>query len=369
MGRRVADEMTTFFNSVSDLAGNPSDFTNRTNVIENAKNLTQSFRTVDTELTRQKADFEGNIGQKVLQVNDLTKEIAELNVRIRTMETGIGQQSNDLRDNRDMLVQDLSKIVDIHYYEDKDGMMMIRGPRETTMVDRGHAAKMSLMASAEDPSVSNIMISDQNDGNIKNITNDIRGGEMAGLVELRDKVVPDLLDKNNEMAYTFSTRFNQIHKEGYGVGKYASSTGRNFFEAPADMYSAARNLRIDDSVTQSQDAISVASTALAPADNVVANKLLNIKDEALLGEGNISLNEYYANFMGVLGLEVVRADHLHEANKILLADLEVRREAISGVSLDEEATNLLKWQSNFTASSKVITTVDEMLETVLSLKR
>jgi flagellar hook-associated protein 1 FlgK len=65
----------------------------------------------------------------------------------------------------------------------------------------------------------------------------------------------------------------------------------------------------------------------------------------------------------------VRAKHLSEADHSVLADLSTRREAISGVSLDEEATNLLKWQACFSASSKVITTVDEMLDTVLSLKR
>ncbi len=365
----VADEMTTFFNSISDLAGNPADFTNRTNVVENAKNLTQAFRTIDTELVRKKADFDGNIGQKVLQINDLSKEIADLNIRIRTMETGVGQEANDLRDNRDGLVQDLAQLIDIHYYEDKDGMMMLRGPRETTLVDRGSSAKLSLMANVDDPSINNIMISDQNDGNLKNVTHDIVGGELAGLIELRDEVLPDLVDKNNEMAYTFATRFNQIHKQGFGVGKYNNTTGRNFFESPSDMASAAQNLRLDDAITQSQDAIAAASTALAPADNVIMNQLLSVQDEKLMGEGNISLTEYYSNYIGVLGLEVVRSDHINEANKLLLADIENRKESISGVSLDEEATNLLKWQSNFTASSKVITTIDEMLETVLSLKR
>jgi flagellar hook-associated protein 1 FlgK len=73
--------------------------------------------------------------------------------------------------------------------------------------------------------------------------------------------------------------------------------------------------------------------------------------------------------VGNLGIEINRSTHLKEANDLVVNDLQTQREAVSGVSLDEEAVSLMKWQSNFTASSKVITTVDEMLDTVLSLKR
>ena len=85
--------------------------------------------------------------------------------------------------------------------------------------------------------------------------------------------------------------------------------------------------------------------------------------------GNANFEDYYANYVGQYGLEVVRAKHIKEADEVVLDDVKSKRESVSGVSMDEEAANLLKWQANFTASSRVITTVDEMLETVLSLKR
>lgn len=81
------------------------------------------------------------------------------------------------------------------------------------------------------------------------------------------------------------------------------------------------------------------------------------------------MNEYYAEYVGSLGLEISQAASLKDADKVLVDGLNARREAVSGVSMDEEATNLLKWQAAFTASSKLITTVDEMMETVLGLKR
>ena len=88
-----------------------------------------------------------------------------------------------------------------------------------------------------------------------------------------------------------------------------------------------------------------------------------------MDHGRSDLVEYYANYVGNLGAEINRAEHLKEANNLVVSDLQNQRESISGVSLDEEAVSLMKWQSNFAASSKVITTVDEMLDTVLNLKR
>ncbi|NBQ54200.1 MAG: flagellar hook-associated protein FlgK, partial [Proteobacteria bacterium] len=86
-------------------------------------------------------------------------------------------------------------------------------------------------------------------------------------------------------------------------------------------------------------------------------------------DGRASFTQFYSDMVGGFGSQVVRAEHVNEAEEILVKDLQDRREAVSGVSLDEEATNLMRWQANFAASSKLITTVDEMLDTVLSMKR
>ena len=113
----------------------------------------------------------------------------------------------------------------------------------------------------------------------------------------------------------------------------------------------------------------MASSPNARGDNVIANELLGLKSKKLMENGNASFNDYYANFVGVLGTEVVRSSHARDTDKIMLAELKGRKEMISGVSLDEEAANMIKWQTAFTASSKVITTVDEMFDTILNMKR
>lgn len=135
------------------------------------------------------------------------------------------------------------------------------------------------------------------------------------------------------------------------------------------MDNAALNIEVSDLIVDSPDAISLSSTPNSVGDNVVANELLRLRDRRLFDNNNASFVDFYANYVGVLGTEAVRAKHQAETDGIILADIQARKESISGVSLDEEAAQMIKWQTSFTASSKVITTVDEMIETVLGMKR
>ena len=129
------------------------------------------------------------------------------------------------------------------------------------------------------------------------------------------------------------------------------------------------DIEISELIANSTDAMSFGSAPNSVGDNINANKMLRLRDKRVLDGGNASFVDYYANYVGVLGTEAVRAKHQSETDNVIHGDILARKEAVSGVSLDEEAAQMIKWQTAFTASSKVITTVDEMLETVLGLKR
>jgi flagellar hook-associated protein 1 FlgK len=365
----VSDELTNFFNALQELSNNPEDLTVRTNVREAAKNLTQAFRRVDSDLERHRLDLNEKINQEANLVTDRLGAISRLNVRIRELEAMPGASANDLRDQRDSLLRELTTKLDVHYYEDQHGMVFIRGPRNATLVDGGNAVKVHTNPNGKNGGMHDILITDWEGSMTRNVTDALGAGEMAGLMEVRDRVIPGLMSKNHEMAATLADNFNATHRNGFGLKNFSETSGRNFFGGISDVGKAASQISLDSAIAETTDAISAASSPLAPGDNVVINDLLRLKDARLLGDGDATLHDFYANYIGNLGTEVVRARHIHEANDIVVADLKSKREAVSGVSLDEEAMNLMKWQANFTASSKVITTVDEMLDTVLSLKR
>src|SRR5690606_10067710 len=113
-----------------------------------------------------------------------------------------------------------------------------------------------------------VVITDWNGNMTRDVTQKISGGTLAAYVELRDKDLPSLIAKNNEMAFGFANAFNEVHRQGFGLKDYAEVQGRNFFRVPADVANAAQDLDLDDAITTSNDAIAAASSPMAPGDNV-----------------------------------------------------------------------------------------------------
>ena len=366
----VSDELSEFFNALQNLSTYPEEMPTRTNLREAASNMVSAFKRVDFSLTQHRADLDDKINGVTIQAADAVKQIASLNVAIQTLESGggSGDQANDLRDQQDQLVRKLSEKMNISYYNNEHGSMVVRGPSQTLLVDGKHAANIVTRISPE-TGVRDITVFDSENGNPKNITEFIEKGEMRSLIDVRDKVIDKLLNGNNQLAANVVYHVNAAHRQGYGLGEFSEATGRNFFETSESVDGAALNLRLSDAIQNDVNAISVAATPNAPGDNIVVNEILRLKDQRIMDGGTMTFNEYYSNYVGKLGLDIERSIHEKEADTIILGDLEKRRESVSGVSLDEEAVNLLRWQTAFAASSKVITTVDEMLETVLSLKR
>jgi len=365
----ISDEATKFFNSLQNLSNFPADATVRTALVEAGHDVAAAFRRVDTSLNANRQGINQKIYDIAHQVTDSARDIANLNVKIQISEGGIGEVANDLRDQRDKLVRELSQQIEIKYYEDEHGMLSIRGPNQVTLVDGGHSSSVNLERNSQNGGFYDVNIVDWEGHSNRNVTHKMDGGAMEALLQVRDVDAVKLIEKNNTMATTLISEVNDVHQQGFGLGNFAEHQGRDFFEPIADFDSAAANFAVADVIVESSDAISAASTANAPGDNVNLNMLIRLKDKRMFSDENVTFNGYYSNLTGALGLDVVRAEHVKSANDLLVANINQKRESISGVSLDEEAANMMKWQANFTASSKVITTIDEMLDTVLQLKR
>ncbi|MBP9706042.1 MAG: flagellar hook-associated protein FlgK [Oligoflexales bacterium] len=364
----LSDEMTKFFNSLQDLSSFPDDVTARTSVRENAIDLINGFRKIDADLDSNQMQLNQSVNHLATEASDLVKDIAGLNVKIQVAEAGRKSEANDLRDQRDTIVNKLANIMDVNYYEDERGMMTVRGVGDMLFVEGAHHVELTTESKAENQALVDLVVVDQN-GYKRAITDKVGSGQLRGLLDLRDQFIPQLRVKNDEMVTTFVGEFNKIHREGFGLNDFKEINGVNFFNEVGSEPGAAKRLSLSDEISMSTDAIAAAVSVNAPGDNVNLNELVGLKDRKILSGGNANLTEYYAGIVGEVGLEVVRTSNLKDANDIMLSDIKSRKDAVSGVSLDEEAMDLMKWQSSFAASSKLITTVDEMLETVLSLKR
>ncbi len=368
MQASVSDKMTNFFNSLQELSSQPDQTPVRANVKEAARDLTMAFHRVDEVLERHRKDIDLKIEGEAQEINSLLDRISKLNVAIGGMEAGSPSQASDLRDQQDLLMRKLSEKIDISYYVNKHGMLAVRGPQQTLLVDGKFTSKVFAVRNGNTGN-NDIIAYDSEGGHPRNITSSVENGGVKALIDVRDNVIGGLIKHNNEMAHTIAGAFNEIHREGFGLSDYKEMNGRDFFEISADINQAAKSLKITDLINEDSNAISAAATPHAPGDNIIINRLVGLRNERIMENGRATLQENYSNYVGVLGIEIERAGNKLAADDVIFGDWTSKREAISGVSLDEEAVNLLRWQTAFAASSKVITTVDEMLETVLSLKR
>lgn len=369
LNNTLSNELDHFFSSLHDLSNFPDELTVRAAVRENAQNVVASFKHIDGSLKTARTELNDRIAGEVSEASGLLDQIARLNVAIKAAQTTDNKDVNDLMDQQDKMLRELTQKLDINYYRGDQGLVVVRGPRETILVERGTAARLDVRKIPDDGNMYDLVVEGGASTEPVIVTKANKSGRIAGMMEVRDKVIPGLLSRNDEMAYSLASSINDAHREGFGLKSYKDTTGRDFFSIGGEAAGSAMNISIDDRIIESTDAISAAVSPNAPGDNVIVNNMLRVQERKTMDDGRATLQDYYANYVGVFGLDLVRTEQVKDADDTLVKNLHARRDSVSGVSMDEEATNLLKWQANFTASSKVITTIDEMIETVLSMKR
>jgi flagellar hook-associated protein 1 FlgK len=358
-----------FFNSFRELSNNPESLATRTAVKESAEFLTKDFNRVHTQLTEIQNDADFRISLKVEEINQTTREIAQLNAKVQTVELN-GTPANDERDRRELLVKKLGEKVSIKSAEGKDGMLTISVAGTGVLVS-GHSQRD--LSTAATPGRNG-----KREGNIDvfykstdhstpvNITKQIKGGELGGLLEVRDAVVNEFIGGMDTLAYKIAEEVNMAHVQGYDR---AGRTGNAFFETSYGVDGAAENLKVSELVSNDVGSIAAGAQPDAPGDNRMANVLSGLQFKGVFNDGKTTLDDHYNSMVGKIGIEAQRANSAQESQADILGQLKNLRESISGVSIDEEMTKMIEFQKSFDASARLVRTADEMMDTVLSLKR
>ncbi len=208
----------------------------------------------------------------------------------------------------------------------------------------------------------------------------VTSGTLKGLLEVRDGVIDATLADLNKLAYTLATETNQIHRTGYGLD---GETGRNYFAAftsvdvnnPYKDY--IQSMSLSDSVANNIEKIAAAGGTIehptdrlrtynGDGDGSNAIKIAQLKFESFFNEGKSNFNDYYNEMITEVATISERYEHEAEYSNSLMTQLDAKRAELSGVSLDEELANLIKFQHAYNAAAKVITTVDEMLDKIIN---
>lgn len=350
----LSDEIDQFFDSWRQLTTNPGGEVERQQVLQRGQLLADKFHNIDTGLKQVTNNINTDLTGKIDGINQRLNEIANLNNRISAIEMS-GQDANSDRDRRDLLLKELSEEIGVTGFETSTGTLSVQLPNGMPMVEGDIVTPLEGYISGSDLQLRLKF----GNTNIDLARKDL-GGEIGGLYQVRDIVIPDVRNRLDTLAFEVSGRINTQHQLGSGLD---GVSGRDFFVPLAGVAGAASSIDMNLTLTQQI----AAGTSSAPGDNTNALAILAVETAQTLG--NDTFVSYYGKIAASIGVETARNRQAKDGLRDSLDSLNNLRDSVDGVSLEEEMINLLQYQKGYEASAKFLSTVDEMMDTLLTLKR
>ncbi len=219
--------LNEFFNSLQDLSLSADGTAERQGVLGKANILVNELNRTAQAIKDIQYSSNNKIKEMVTEVNSIAQEIARLNVEAAAANAMNPGGGNTLLDQRDELVRQLSELMDVKVMYDSQGNVSIMTQRSGyTLVSNDTASELTLQTNGNNHNYYDVCI-DMGNGAVYNIMNDINGGELGGLIAVRDVSSENVLDNLDRMTATLINEFNKIHRRGYGLD---GSTDLNFFE-------------------------------------------------------------------------------------------------------------------------------------------
>ena len=327
--------LNRYWSSWQDVASAPENAATRQALIQNASSLASGFSSVASQIGVVSGQTALAVTDTLTQVNSLGTKIAQLNATIASQKA-LGNTSNDLLDQRDVLIDQLSKLGNISWTDQPSGAVdvtvgggaLVTGVTATTLVE----ADLTSLTS----------------------------GKLAALVELRDTTLPGYLTSLNAVAKQLADKVNAQHALGYDIATGAA--GAAFFTYTGG--SEAATLAVSGAIAANPLLIATSDTLPGSATGRAGNSGNAIAIAGLRGDAAIDVA--YVRLVNKIGADSQESTRELDNASTLTSALENRRQSVSGVSLDEEMTNLIKFQRGFQASSRALNVMDDMLELLIT---
>ncbi len=368
--------INTFYNSFRELANQAENETIRSVVRDKANLVVRDFRRIAETLEDVSRTIDKKIETEVSEINSLLSQVANLNRKIRSLEAS-GDETGDLRDQRDKAVLELSKTFKLHTYEDNKGRYMLEVDGLGTLVSAAEIQALKVGTVSKEESANNLASSVEiyfASRPTSSISSRFKGGRMHSLLAIRNVDLKEMREKIDSVAFEFANTVNAIHRRGV-VGRKIDpnspekTSGIDFFAKPKALDGAARELDLSQDIKNDLRNISTALTPNSPGDNRVAVAISKLQHEKFMANGTATIEEEYLKIIGNIGIQAAKANLDSEQSEGLLAQTRNIKERISGVSIDEETANMIRYQQAFEASARVMSTADEMFQTVLGIKK
>lgn len=352
----LQNALSSFFGSFRDLDASPNSVSLRAVVVQRASNLASSFQSTRAKLDDIRSDTDQQIRTTVDTVNSLAGHIAELNGQISGADAA-GTDSSALKDQRDQLITQFSELTGARQTTNGDGTVNLTIGEGRAIVSGIHA--FNLQTGNTPPlGLATITLDGQpalfDEGKIR--------GYQEAITETSAQI-----NNLDGLAASLVQRVNTLHTSGTDLN---GAAGGNFFTAgtPATPVTAA-NISIDPAVLADPKTV-VASPRTQPGQNgTVAGEIANLLNDpnTTVGSSTGSFSSIYGSMLSDAGSKLNSAETNLQTQAAIIEQATMQRDAISGVSLDEEAINLMQYQKAFEAAARFMKVADEMTQTILSL--
>ncbi len=350
----IGTQISNFFSSLNQLSSDPTSLPVRQGVLTAAGNLANAFHNAATNLVQQRSNLNLTVSQDVQQVNSLTSQIAKLDTQISEMQ-GVNQDASALVDQRDVLIGQLSSLLDVSEITSDSGITLTTSTG-TALVAGGQSFALSTQTNAS----GQLDVYSQS----SDITQTLTSGDLAGVIQSRDQMIPGLLGSLDTLAYSLATSLNAANARGYDLNGQmggVANGGQDLFAAPQSQTGAALNLTVG---MTDASRLAVSSDG-SPGSNGNLVNFTDIQNQPVIG--GQTPTDYYSNIVSSIGNDVSNSSAELTSSQAILTQLQDQRNSISGVSLNEEATYMMQYQNAYDAAAQVVTAINNMLYTVINM--
>jgi len=395
----LAKTLDRFWQSLQDLAVNPSNSGARSVVRQRGIAVAETFHYLSSSLKSIQNDLKNEMDVTIQAVNSLAEQLNSLNKQIGETEVH-GYLPNDLYDERNRLLDELSQYVNIRVTTVPSGgsaLKIAEGRFTVEIVDKTSGATIGTLVDGRNGTVQKFDV--QYKDNVKKegpvvsfslgtqtfptFMNLKENGKLGALLysygysedggTTVNGLYPEMLNNLNAMAKAFADEFNKIHASGWSVyeinnGKIDPNgpTPNRFFVYGTDPNKIAGTLDISDNIKNSLDYIAASQTGqLGDGSNATALAEVKIKPMSIAGS-TTTIQNFYESVIGQMAVNAQEAKRLADNSDTLRQSVDERRMSVSSVSLDEEMTNMIKFQHAYNASARMITMIDQMLDKIIN---
>ncbi len=348
-GGDIASALSAFSSSLSRLSANPSNTSAQQGVLSSGQNLASAFNTTAAALRNAQSYADGQVTGVVAQINTLTSQIAQLNGQLSPLPSA-SLGGGTVEDQRDELVQQLSALTGISVSRSSDG--------ETITTSSGiplvmGARDFTLQTTTGSNGMKQVLDSDGND-----ITGSLQGGQLGGAIAVRDHVLPGLTSQLNSLATQFATSFNIAQAAGFDSN---GNVGQDFFTLPSNPAVAASQISV---AINDPSMVAISSDTSAGSNGNIANLTAALTSNLASGQ---TPAQAYANLVFAVGTAASNASAESTAVGLNLKQLNNQQGSVSAVDTNEEAANLLRFQTAYEAAARIISTIQQLNTIALNM--